>query len=131
VSVVETPDSEKRSGTASRIYRVTFLNQGNVYEVFAREVSQGGLFGFIEVAGLMFGERSQVVIDPSEESLKTEFEGVERFYVPMHSVVRIDEVRRGGAARIVARGDSKAGTVAHFPVPMYPPPGGSGPTGGK
>ena len=54
---------------------------------------------------------------------------VERFYVPMHSVVRIDEVHRGGPARIVARDDKKQGTVAHFPVPMYPPPGGSG--GGK
>lgn len=122
-------DSEKRPDSDQRIYRVTFLNQGNVYEVFAREVSQGGLFGFVEVAGLVFGEKSQVVIDPSEESLKTEFEGVERFYVPMHAVVRIDEVRRGGAARIVARDDKKQGTVAHFPVPMYPPPGG--PVGGK
>ncbi len=97
-----------------------FLNQGNTYEVYAREVSQGGLFGFIEVAGLLFGERSQVVIDPSEESLKSEFEGVARFYVPMHAVVRVDEVQREGTARIVPHKE-EGGSVSNFPVPLYTP----------
>ncbi len=110
-----------------RIYRVIFLNQGNTYEVFAREVSQGGLFGFIEVAGLLFGERSQVVIDPSEESLKSEFEGVTRFHVPMHAVVRVDEVQREGTARIVAH-KQEGGSVSPFPVPIYTPKG-DGPKG--
>ena len=104
-----------------RIYRVIFLNQGNVYEVYANEVAQGGLFGFIEVTGLLFGERSEVVIDPSEEGLKTEFEDVDRFYVPMHSVVRIDEVKREGTARIVPHKE-KGGSVSNFPVPIYTPP---------
>ncbi len=104
------------------IFRISFLQQGKVYEVYARHVSQGELLGFVEVEGLLFGERSQVVVDPSEERLKKEFEGVERVYLPMHSVLRIDEVEKSGPARITEpSGDS--GSVSTFPVPIYTPGG--------
>ena len=106
------------------IYRVSFLQQGQRYELYVRNVSQGGLLGFIEVEEVLFGERSQVVVDPSEERLKTEFEGVRRFYLPMHAVIRIDQVDRQGAGRIVAA-DEKEANVAAFPVPIYSPDGGS------
>ena len=61
------------------IYRVSFISQGEVYEIYARHVSQGGLFGFVEIEELVFGERSKLLIDSSEERLKTEFEGVRRY----------------------------------------------------
>jgi hypothetical protein len=104
-----------------RIYRITFLNQGQIYEVYARQVSQGGLLGFVEVEELLFGERSQVVVDPSEERLKSEFEGVRRCYVPMHAVVRIDEVEKQGHGRILAQ-EGEA-TITPFPGALYPPGG--------
>lgn len=43
---------------ASHIFRVVFVNQGKVYEIYARKVSHGGLLGFVEVEELVFGERS-------------------------------------------------------------------------
>lgn len=107
------------------IYRITFLQQGQVYEVFARHVSPGGLLGFIEIEELLFGERSQVVVDPSEERLKSEFEGVKRFHVPMHAVVRIDEVEKQGVPRI-RKSSGDAENVSSFPVPIYTPGGGGG-----
>ena len=97
---------------SEHIYRITFHNQGKVYEVYARKVHQSGLFGFIEIEELVFGEKTSLVVDPSEESLKTEFEGVGRTYIPMHSVVRIDEVENVGHSKIVDGGDK----VAPFPV---------------
>jgi hypothetical protein len=99
------------------IYRITFLNQGKVYEIYARSVAQGGLLGFIEIEQLIFGERSKLVIDSSEEQLKTEFEGVKRTYLPMHSVLRIDEVEKAGSGRIL----STDGKVTAFPVTIAPP----------
>jgi hypothetical protein len=94
------------------------MNQGQVYEIFARSISQGGLFGFIEVEEIVFGERSTVVVDPSEEKLKTEFQGVKRTYLPMHSIIRIDEVDKQGVSKIsAAEGDN----VAPFPMPLYTP----------
>ncbi len=83
------------------LYRVTFVNQGKVYELYAKRVSQGDLYGFIVVEDITFGEKSSVVIDPSEERLKAEFEGVQVTRIPIHAVVRIDEVARQGVAKIV------------------------------
>lgn len=99
-----------------RLYRVSFQNQGQVYEVYAREVSHGSMLGFVEIGKLVFGEKTTVVVDTSEEKLKTEFEGVERFYVPVHSIVRIDEVKQQGPARIVpgADGATKSAPVYNF-----------------
>lgn len=110
------------------MYRVFFLNQGKVYEVYARSVSHGGLFGFIEVEELVFGTRSAVVVDPSEEKVKTEFEGVKKTYLPMHSILRIDEVEKQGTSKITT---AEGGNVTQFPVPMYTSPGGQGGKGGS
>jgi len=110
------------------LYKVIFLNQGKVYEIYAKSVSHGGLFGFIEVEELVFGARSTVVVDPSEEKIKTEFENVKRTFLPMHAILRIDEVDKQGISKITA---ADGGNVAQFPVPVYPPPGGQGGQGGS
>jgi hypothetical protein len=102
---------------ASHIFKVVFVNQGKIYEIYARKVSHGGLFGFIEVEELVFGERSSVVVDPVEERIQTEFAGVKRSYLPLHSIIRIDEVRKQGVSKISAL---EGGNVTQFPVPMYP-----------
>ena len=99
------------------LYKVAFINQAKVYEVFAHEVRASDLYGFVTVGQLSFGERSSLVVDPSEERLRSEFEGVERFHVPMHAVIRIDEVNRAGVAKIHDL-DSK---VTPFPGPTLPP----------
>ncbi len=103
--------------TKGTIYRVKFINEGEVYEVYARNVSQGGLFGFIEIEELVFGERSKLLIDSSEERLKTEFKGVQRTFVPLHSVLRVDEVEKAGRGRIT----SGEGKVSTFPMAIMPP----------
>jgi len=107
---------------ASHIFKVMFVNQGKVYEVYARKVSHGSLFGFIEVEELVFGERSSVVVDPAEEKIKSEFAGVKRTYLPLHSVLRIDEVKKQGVSKIMS---IEGGNVSQFPMPMYPPGGDS------
>lgn len=100
-----------------RIYRISFLNQGQVYEVYAKHVAQGGLLGFVEVEDLVFGETTQLVVDPGEERLRNEFQGVKRFYVPLQAVIRIDEVDQRGPSRISE--PAKGGSLS-FPVPMFP-----------
>lgn len=96
-------------------YRITFHNQGKVYEIYARDVHQSGLFGFIEVEKIVFGEKSAVLVDPSEEHLKSEFAGVSRTYIPMHAVIRIDEVEKSGHSKITIS-DAKSEKIAPFPV---------------
>ena len=97
------------------LFRVTFLNKGQVYEVFCREVYQSDLWGFIEIEDFVFGERSQMVVDPGEEKLKTEFGGVKRSFIPLQAIVRIDEVEKEGVASI-----SKGDNIAPFPIQFSP-----------
>ena len=108
---------------ASHIFKVIFHNQGKVFEIYARKVGHGQMFGFIEVEELIFGEKSTVVVDPSEEKIQTEFAGVKRTYLPLHSVIRIDEVRKSGISKVSA---ADATNVTQFPFPVYTPPGGPG-----
>ena len=103
-----------------RVYRVSFIQQGEIYEVYAKQVTQGNLFGFIELEGLLFGERSEVLVDPSQEKLESEFKDVERTYVPMHAVLRIDEVAKEGVSRIT-KPEGEAANVTTFPGPIYTP----------
>ncbi|WP_111640372.1 DUF1820 family protein [Marinimicrobium alkaliphilum] len=108
---------------AKPIYKVIFINQGQVYEVFAGAIYQSDMYGFIEVEEFIFGERSSVVVDPSEEKLKNEFAGVRRSYIPMQAILRIDEVEKEGAAKI---SDFKGDKVAHLPFGNFVPPPGAG-----
>lgn len=102
---------------ARTIYRISFLSAGEVYEIYAGGVAQGNLFGFIEVEDILFGERSKLLIDSSEERLKTEFDGVRRTFIPLHAVLRVDEVEKAGRGRIT----NGKGKVASFPVAMMGP----------
>ena len=97
------------------VFRVLFHNQGQVYEVYAHNIYQSDLYGFVEIENYTFGNRSAMLIDPTEDRLRNEFEGVQRSFVPMHSIVRIDEVEKEGVAKIT---DSTGGTVTPFPLPV-------------
>ncbi len=107
------------------LYKVMFHNRGQIYEVYAKNIYQSELYGFIEVEDYVFGKPSQVVIDPTEDKLRNEFDGVQRSFIPMHTVIRIDEVEREGVAKIT---DSKGENVTPFPM-LMPRDGGSGPKG--
>ncbi len=100
------------------LFKVIFMSQGQIYEIYARSVGHGEMFGFVEVEELVFGARTTLVVDPSEEKIKTEFANVKRTYLPMHAIIRIDEVDKQGVSKI-SKLDS--GNVTQFPVPVYTP----------
>ena len=93
---------------SSHILKVLFVREGKVWEIYARNVSHGSLFGFLEVEDFVFGTRSSVVVDPSEERVRSEFEGVKRTWLPLHSVLRVDEVKKGGPSKITASAGAAA-----------------------
>ena len=104
-----------------RIFKIVFLNQGKVYEIFARTVRQGELYGFVEVEDLIFQESSSLVVDPSAERLKEEFSGVHITRIPIHAVIRIDEVEKNehGPGKITEfEGTSN---ITPFPHPLPGP----------
>ena len=102
------------------VYRVMFVHQDKMYELYCRSMSQSDLYGFVEIEELIFGERSNVVVDPGEEKLKNEFAGVRRSYIPIHSVVRVDEVEQEGINRIRDHKSTETGSVTPFPQGSRP-----------
>ena len=105
-----------------QIFRISFHNNGKVYQLHAEQVSQGELYGFVAVRGLLFDEHTSVVIDPSEERLKDEFSGVESIQVPMHAVIRVDKVEKRGQNKILEL-DGSSANVTPFPMPGNTPVG--------
>lgn len=99
-----------------KLYKVTFLNHGRVYALYARRVASSSLWGFTEVAELQFDVNDGVVIDPTEERLRDEFGDTSVLHLPMQSVIRVEEVERKGpsAIRDAATGES---VVMAFPLP--------------
>lgn len=102
------------------IYRVRFINQNTVYEIYARHVSECELLGFVEIEQIIFGETTSVVVDPSEERLKAEFNDVKCTYIPMHSIVRIDRVEKEGISKVIpiaTNGD--VNNISAFPTMVH------------
>jgi hypothetical protein len=101
------------------LYKVTFHNHGKIYELYARRVNSGALWGFIEVADLVFDVHEGLVIDPTEERLRDEFADTRVLHLPMQSVVRIEEVEKKGqsAIRDAASGEK---VITPFPMPTKP-----------
>ncbi len=101
------------------IYKIQFHNNGQLVELYAHEVSQSSMYAFVEIGDIIFGERSNLLVDPAEEKLKAEFGSVRRTYVPMQAVIRIDEVEKEGTSKIL---DSNASTDNGNNVSMFPGP---------
>ncbi|MCW8925089.1 MAG: DUF1820 family protein [Xanthomonadales bacterium] len=97
-----------------KLFRVAFLNHGKVYELYCTGVCTSGLLGFVEISGLVFGEKDSMVVDPTEERMRDEFDGVELLHLPLHSVLRVEQVRKKGQA--VIRDQESGEKVTPFPV---------------
>ncbi len=100
------------------LYKITFLNQGKSYELYARHVGSSTLWGFTEVADLVFEPQGEsLVIDPTEERLREEFQHTRVLHLPMHAVVRVEEVEKRGTLAIR---DAQSGEKV-TPFPIAPP----------
>jgi len=101
------------------LYRVTFLNHGKIYTLYAKVVDSGRLWGFIEVSGLLFDVREGVVVDPGEERLREEFGHTQTLHLPIQAVLRVEEVEKKGPSAIRDAGSGE-NVVTPFPLPVKP-----------
>jgi len=102
----------------AKLFKVSFLNQGKVYELYCRSVSGSEMaYGFVEVSGLVFEADDAVVIDPTEERLREEFADVEVLHLPVHAIIRVEQVRKRGTAVIRDRESGEKVT----PLPLDGP----------
>ncbi len=101
------------------LFRVTFTYLEAIYEIYAAKIHESDMFGFIIIEDIVFGENTAIVVDPSEERLKAEFNGVKKIHIPMNAILRIDEVTKRGTAKVRDKLSSET-KVALFPTPNKP-----------
>jgi hypothetical protein len=99
------------------LYKIIFLNHGKVYELYSEGVTSSGLWGFVEVSELVFEKGDGLVVDPTEEKMRQEFEGAKVLHLPIQSVLRVEEVEKRGQCMIR---DRKSGEKV-TPFPISPP----------
>ena len=101
------------------LYKITFLNHGKIYELYARRVNSSQLWGFTEIAELVFDLHDGLVVDPTEERLREEFGHTRVLHLPMQSILRIEEVEKKSQSTIrdAATGEK---VVTPFPMPVKP-----------
>ena len=96
------------------IYKIIYSSGQQQCEIYAKSVLQPNLFGFIEIESLLFNSDNNLLINPAEEKLQKEFSGVKRCFLPINSIIRIDEVEKQGAAKIKDSAHNKS-NIAIFP----------------
>ncbi len=99
------------------VFRIKFRHQDQLVELYAHGVNQSSMMAFVEISELIFDNKTDVLIDPSEEKLKGEFGGVKSTYIPIHAIIRIDEVEKTGNNKIRPLSEKEAhlGTITPFP----------------
>jgi hypothetical protein len=111
---------------AEPIYRVIFNNQSEVYELYTRYIFQSEMYGFIEVEELLFDDGlitdGETEAKASFDKLKLEFTGVKRSFIPLPSIIRVDEMEKPGVVKVSPSKDDPAGNVRHFPSPVFKRP---------
>ena len=58
------------------IYKIVFAQMGEIYEIYSNSIYQSDIYGFVEVEDYLFDQNSKIVVDTSEEKLKSTFKGV-------------------------------------------------------
>lgn len=107
------------SNREDTLFRVRFYHEDSVFEIYARSLAQESIFGFLEVEEIVFGENSNIVVDPAEERLKNEFQDVVCTYIPLHAVIRIDEVKKEGVAKVIELSKDNNKVIRPFPAHLY------------
>ena len=88
------------------------MQLNEIYEVFAKQIYQSDMYGFIEVEDYIFKKDKQLVVDPTAEKLKNEFNKVERSYIPINAIIRIDEINEAETAK------TKVNKSSFIPFPL-------------
>jgi hypothetical protein len=79
------------------VYRTVFTHLDQVYTVYSQGLSEETLVGFIELDSIIEVKQEVILSTESQEMHQLfikQLASIKRTYVPMHAVVRIDEMTR-------------------------------------
>ena len=84
------------------IFRITFLDEENKYiTIHAKEMCASSMLGFIEAEKFVFPELSDIIITPEDDKARNLFKDVQRTYIPIGQIIRIDEITTDKTAPVI------------------------------
>lgn len=76
-----------------KLFRIDFINaEKENLSIYASKVNPSSFLGLIEVADIVFMDTSDIILNPQDDKVKKEFKNVERTFLPLNAIIRIDEV---------------------------------------
>ncbi|GAB1534709.1 hypothetical protein ADMFC3_03400 [Geovibrio sp. ADMFC3] len=76
-----------------KLFRIDFINAAKEnLTIHASNVNPSSFLGLIEVTDIVFMDSSEIILNPQDDKIKKEFKNVERTFLPLNSIVRIDEI---------------------------------------
>ncbi|WP_303850432.1 DUF1820 family protein [Seleniivibrio woodruffii] len=76
-----------------KLYKIIFIDEDKkVQTIHASYLNPSSFLGLIEISDIVFIGQSDIIISPDDGKLKEVFKNVERSYIPLNYIVRIDEV---------------------------------------
>lgn len=76
----------------STYFKVQFIDgKKELLTFYAKAVNPSSYIGLIEISDIMFMD-SDILINPEDEKIRKEFKGVKRTFLPLSSIIRIDEI---------------------------------------
>ena len=97
------------------LYRVIFQNKKNIFEIYAKYIDHNNFIGFVELSDIIIQNNSKFILDPIAEKLKNEFKDVNITYIPISSIIRIDQIKK----KIININDKS--NIKLFPLPSTEP----------
>ena len=85
------------------LYRITLLDEEQKQvTVYAAKVEQADFLGFIEISGLEFPKKSDIILTVGEDKARTLFKDTEKIIVPGNMVIRIEELKENKRTDILS-----------------------------
>lgn len=76
-----------------KLYKIIFMDEDKkVQTLHASYVNPSSFLGLIEVSDIVFIDQSEIIISPEDGKMKELFKNVERTFIPLSHIIRIDEV---------------------------------------
>ncbi|MCA1926980.1 MAG: DUF1820 family protein [Calditerrivibrio sp.] len=76
-----------------KYYKIQFYDsKKEIFTLKAKSASPTSFLGLIEISEIIHKEESSILITPEDDKSRIEFKNVNKTYIPIGSIIRIDEI---------------------------------------
>ncbi len=76
-----------------KLFKIKFIDdKKEVKTIHSNKLNPSSFLGLIEISEIVFMETSDILITPDDDKIRKEFKDVERTFLPINSIIRIDEI---------------------------------------